>query len=100
MVKVLKQETLASIITQFHAGYVAETVFGIGSISMNDKLDHSGKDFVVSYNGKVIQKETSRAPCFKNRQNNDNSIIAIKYCIPNPSDDCNPRYAKTGKLKP
>ena len=41
--------TWASLITQIHAGYVAEKVFGEGSVEMDDILDHSGKDF-VGYN--------------------------------------------------
>ncbi|MDR3306715.1 MAG: TaqI family restriction endonuclease [Endomicrobium sp.] len=97
--------TWASIITQIHAGYVAETIFGEASILMNDELDHTGKDFIVSYNGKTIPiqvKKESKRPESRILRigNNDNSVINIKYCAPNPKDFQNPRYVKTGELKP
>lgn len=43
--------TWASIITQIHAGYVAESVFGPETISMSEELDHQGADFRVVYKG-------------------------------------------------
>ncbi len=98
--------TWASIITQIHAGYVAETVFGEGSVAMSDKLDHAGKDFVVSYNGKTIpiqvKKESKRPESRISRVGGrgDEQIITIKYCVPNPRDFTTPRYIRTGELKP
>lgn len=95
--------TWASIITQIHAGYVAETVFGEKSINMNDELDHKGKDFTISYNGKVygiqVKKETHRPEARINRKN-DNENIFIHYCVPSHSDFEKPYYKKTGKIKP
>jgi hypothetical protein len=41
--------TWASLITQIHAGYVAESVFGNGSISMSRELDSMGADIRVEY---------------------------------------------------
>lgn len=37
--------TWASIITQIHAGYVAESVFGDGTVAMSPILDRQGADF-------------------------------------------------------
>ena len=41
--------TWASIITQIHAGYVAELVFGQDNIAMSAELDHQGADFQKSF---------------------------------------------------
>jgi hypothetical protein len=41
--------TWAGLITQIHAGYVAESVFGDGSVSMSAKLDSQGADIRVEY---------------------------------------------------
>jgi hypothetical protein len=98
--------TWASIITQIHAGYVAEDVFGIGSIDMNDELDHAGKDFIITYNFKIIpvqiKKESKRPESRITRQSKKNNdfIVNIKYCVPNSKDFKNPRYKKTNELKP
>jgi hypothetical protein len=45
--------TWASIITQIHAGYVAESVFGEGSVDMSEELDHQGADFLTK-EGKTL----------------------------------------------
>ncbi len=54
--------TWASLITQIHAGYVAESVFGEGSVNMSEELDHNGADFQVKYKEHIlnyqIKKET------------------------------------------
>jgi hypothetical protein len=95
--------TWASIITQIHAGYVAETVFGEGSVTMNDILDHEGKDFVISYHNKVIpvqvKKETHR-PEARILRKDSKDIISIFYCVPAKSDFEKPYYIKTGLIKP
>jgi len=43
--------TWASIITQIHAGYVAESVFGSKTVAMSSILDRQGADFQVTYKG-------------------------------------------------
>lgn len=43
--------TWAGLITQIHAGYVAESVFGKGSVSMSAQLDSHGADIRVGYKG-------------------------------------------------
>ena len=47
--------TWASLITQIHAGYVAESVFGASSVEMSEELDHQGADFRVTYKNKKNQ---------------------------------------------
>lgn len=94
--------TWASIITQIHAGYVAESIFGKNSVDMNDELDHQGKDFIIKYKGKTfgiqIKKESKRPEARINRIN-DKDIITIKYCVPQQKDFENPKYKRTGELK-
>ncbi len=52
--------TWASIITQIHAGYVAESVFGEGTVSMSEELDHQGADFQVRYKGKILNYQVKK----------------------------------------
>lgn len=95
--------TWASIITQIHAGYVAESVFGENSVNMNDELDHKGKDFVVTYKGKTLGiqvKKVSKRPEARIQRNSDKQTITIKYCVPSRGDFEKPRYKRTGKIKP
>ena len=41
--------TWAGLITQIHGGYVAESVFGKGSVNMSKELDSMGADIRVQY---------------------------------------------------
>src|SRR3989338_8220314 len=52
--------TWASIITQIHAGYVAESVFGEGAVAMSGELDHQGADFQVKYKGKILNYQVKK----------------------------------------
>jgi hypothetical protein len=52
--------TWASIITQIHAGYVAESVFGEGTVAMSGELDHQGADFQVMYKRKVLNYQVKK----------------------------------------
>lgn len=52
--------TWASIITQIHAGYVAEAVFGPGTVSMSTILDHNGADFQVVYRGRILNYQVKK----------------------------------------
>lgn len=82
--------TWASIITQIHAGYVAESVFGNGCIEMSVALDHQGADFRVSYKGKKlnyqVKKETFSREVRKEKKTKrriDGKFIDIIYKVPN-----------------
>ncbi len=52
--------TWASIITQIHAGYVAESVFGEGTVAMSGELDHQGADFQVKYRNKILNYQVKK----------------------------------------
>ena len=52
--------TWASIITQIHAGYVAESVFGEGTVAMSEELDHQGADFQVVYKNKILNYQVKK----------------------------------------
>jgi hypothetical protein len=52
--------TWASLITQIHAGYVAESVFGEGTVAMSADLDHQGADFQVTYKGKILNYQVKK----------------------------------------
>lgn len=52
--------TWASIITQIHGGYIAESVFGYGTVSMSSELDHGGADFQVQYQGQVLNYQVKK----------------------------------------
>ena len=53
--------TWASIITQIHAGYVAESVFGDETVAMSAELDHQGADFQVVYKNKILNYQVKKA---------------------------------------
>lgn len=52
--------TWASIITQIHAGYVAESVFGQNTVAMSAELDHQGADFQIQYHGKILNYQVKK----------------------------------------
>jgi len=53
--------TWAGLITQIHAGYVAESVFGEGTVFMSEKLDHQGADIRVEYNKDFLNYQVKKA---------------------------------------
>jgi hypothetical protein len=52
--------TWAGLITQIHAGYVAESVFGKGSVEMSRKLDSMGADIRVKYKGYFLNYQIKK----------------------------------------
>jgi hypothetical protein len=52
--------TWTGLITQIHAGYVAESVFGTGSVNMSRELDSMGADIQVEYQGHVINYQVKK----------------------------------------
>ena len=52
--------TWASIITQIHAGYVAENIFGDGTVEMSVELDHKKVDIKVTYRDFVINYQVKK----------------------------------------
>lgn len=92
--------TWASIITQIHAGYVAESVFGDGTVAMSAELDYQGADFQVVYKNKTLNYQVKKATFSrevrqekKSKNQIKGEFIDIKYEV--PSDD----YFKNPKKK-
>lgn len=98
--------TWASIITQIHAGYVAENVFGPGSVRMSAELDHKGADFQVIYKKKIInfqvKKKTFSGEVRKGKGGVKSKIegefVDINYEVPSGEYFDNP-YKKDGEYK-
>ncbi|RJP29172.1 MAG: TaqI family restriction endonuclease [Candidatus Omnitrophota bacterium] len=98
--------TWASIITQIHAGYVAEAVFGEKSVEMSSELDHQGADFRVTYKGKKlnyqVKKETfSREVRAEKKPKKQlyGKFIKIVYKVPNFDMLLDPNKKKGGFKK-
>jgi len=53
--------TWASLLTQIHGGYVAEDVFGKGTVQMSEELDRKGADIRVVYKGKPLNYQVKKA---------------------------------------
>lgn len=98
--------TWAGLITQIHAGYIAESVFGKGTVSMSEELDHQGADIRVeykkyflnyqvkktSYSGVMSRKPLPRKNKLKGKP------IDIKYEVPSCLSD--PKTKKGEFRKP
>lgn len=52
--------TWAGLITQIHAGYVAESVFSEGTVSMSAELDSQGADIRVEYKGYFLNYQVKK----------------------------------------
>lgn len=81
--------TWASLITQIHAGYVAESVFGDDSVEMSEELDHEGADFQVNYKGCIlnyqVKKETHSREVRKEKETKKKikgEFIDLPYQVP------------------
>ena len=91
--------TWASIITQIHAGYVAESVFGEGAVSMSGELDHKGADFQVKYRGRILNYQVKKKSLGREvRQEKPKSknqlpgeFVDIKYEVPSSDYFENPK---------
>ena len=98
--------TWASIITQIHAGYVAETVFGGGSVEMSGELDHRGADFQVKYRDKILNYQVKKKSLSREvRQEQPRAkkqllgeFVDIKYEVPSSDYFENPKK-KNGEYK-
>ncbi len=93
--------TWASIITQIHAGYVAEFVFGTNSVEMSEDFDHKGADFRVTYkNHKLnyqVKKETHSREVRKQKEAKtklDGEFVDILYNVPANDIFENPKTKK------
>jgi hypothetical protein len=98
--------TWASIITQIHAGYVAESVFGEGAVEMSSELDHQGADFRINYKNKKlnyqVKKETFSREVRtekKAKKQLEGEFIKIIYKVPNFEILLDPHRKKGGFKK-
>lgn len=98
--------TWASLITQIQGGYVAETIFGQGSVLMSPELDHQNIDMLVidpiTREEKLkiqIKKQTHRPEIARMHKNvaNQNGAVDVYYIVPTPKDYENPTYKINGK---
>ncbi len=99
--------TWASLITQIHAGYVAESVFGSGSVAMSEELDHLGADFQVKYKGSIlnyqVKKETQSREVRREKKSKkviEGTFIDINYQVPNFDIIQNPKKKNGETRKP
>lgn len=90
--------TWASIITQIHAGYVAEQVFGPKTVKMSEQLDHQDADIRVEYKGYVLNydvKKIANAGVMGRGHTPKRSIpgekIQIRYEVPSMDIILNPK---------
>ncbi len=98
--------TWAGLITQIHAGYVAEDVFGEGTVSMSALLDSQGADIRVNYRSHFLNyqvKKTSFSGVMSRRPLPRKSKlkgepIDIKYEVPSVLSD--PKTKKGDYRKP
>ncbi|HBB49320.1 TPA: hypothetical protein DEQ22_00820 [Candidatus Nomurabacteria bacterium] len=98
--------TWASIITQIHAGYVAESVFGEGTVAMSGELDHEGADFQVKYKGKILNYQVKKKSFSGEvrrgkggvKKKIDGEFLDIIYEVPSSEYFDNPRK-KDGEYK-
>ena len=102
--------TWASLITQVHAGYVAESVFGAGKVHMSTELDHKNIDILVTRPGqsdlKIQIKKVTHRPEIARRQEHEadeDGIIPIWYVTPKSEDYWNNPYyvssSRRGELR-
>jgi len=98
--------TWASIITQIHAGYVAQSVFGPETVEMSSDLDHRGADFRVNYHGNKLNfqvKKMSRSREIREAKGSkkklDGQDILIEYKVPDAKIMREPRTKKGGFKK-
>lgn len=91
--------TWAGLITQIHAGYVAEKVFGVGNVKMSSELDHAGADIRVEYKNHNLNyqiKKTSfagvRSPTpLPRKATLDGKNMGVFYEVPNSAIFKNPK---------
>ncbi len=97
--------TWASLITQIHAGYVAQDVFGEGTVAMSPELDHSNIDFQVTYSGQIlnfqVKKNTQSREVRASKTVKVPSVcIDLEYVVPNSEVFEDPRKRNGDFRKP
>ncbi|MDD5483499.1 MAG: TaqI family restriction endonuclease [Kiritimatiellae bacterium] len=97
--------TWVSIITQIHAGYVAESVFGNDCVAMSAELDHRGADFQVTYRGYILNYQVKKVSFSREVRQSKKAqkqikgkFIDIKYDVPSEDYFKNPKK-RNGEYK-
>lgn len=107
--------TWASLITQIHAGYVAESVFGKDAVYQSTELDHKSIDILIKYCGinigVQIKKESKRPEISRmynslfqksdKRALEQFGLVNIFYIVPQQKDFDDPYYkvGRKGELR-
>ncbi|MCX6765771.1 MAG: TaqI family restriction endonuclease [Candidatus Moranbacteria bacterium] len=99
--------TWAGLITQMHAGYVAESVFGKNTVNMSEELDHKGADIQVQYRELVINYDVKKKSnsgvmgrSHKPKEPIPGITIPIRYEVPDLKTILHPKKKRgTGFLK-
>jgi len=90
--------TWTALITQIHAGYVAESVFGATTVQMSPELDHKGIDFLITKKNseqlKIQVKKVSHRLESRIERKLEKDINIIEYSVPTGEP-----YYKVGKNK-
>jgi len=81
--------TWMSILTQIQGGYVAEDIFGIGTVQMSEELDRKGADIRINYKNRIINCQIKKKS-FSREVRQEKRIkrklpgkwINIKYFVP------------------
>ena len=97
--------TWASLITQIHAGYVAESVFGDNTVEQSTELDHKGIDILVHYKNNdiniQIKKDSHRPEIGRMHKGmkavEENGTFNIWYNVPDINQYNNDPYYKIKK---
>lgn len=97
--------TWASLVTQIQGGYVAESVFGEGTVRMSAELDHQNIDIqIVNPDGSErlkiqIKKETHRPEIARMHKNvkNENGAVDVYYIVVSQDAYDNPLYKRNGR---
>jgi len=98
--------TWAGLITQIHAGYVAEQVFGPDTIKMSEELDYQDADIQVHYKGVVLNydvKKIANTGVMGRGHTPKRPIsgekISIRYEVPNFDIILHPKKKRGGGFK-
>ncbi len=98
--------TWAGLITQIHAGYVAERVFGLNTVRMSEQLDHQDADIQVQYSGIILNYDVKKIANVGvigrghiPKRPIPGEKISIRYEVPNLDIILHPKKKRGGGFK-
>ena len=99
--------TWASIITQIHAGYIAERVFGKDAVAMSTELDRKNADIQVRYKRHTLNYQVKKRTQSREvrrpktgKQQLEGEAIDIEYAVPPQHIFDNPKKQNGDYRKP